>query len=284
MELTTRGVFGVTLNLDFAVQRFSEIQSGLQQNPETAEIIEEAQRLAKDTVDLTKADTRTIWRKLYDKPLYANNNKCVVRRKLERCETLFIDNHDNIGSADYYLIADIYQGMQERPHPSSNCRFTISGSLAKRLNEEFRFPAFRLHRIQGAATALKGMRKCGDSPLAWVGNGKMSEQQLSKTVATLRGAFGMGWGTVTVLHFLTDAGVAIKPDIQLIRAAAEIGAIDPGLALRTRWTDKQLINISFAVIQLSEKICGEFSRSHLRYIDKVLTDYGTLRYSNHTSC
>ena len=51
-------------------------------------------------------------------------------------------------------------------------------------------------------------------------------QRFREVYAMLKQELGSGWGHVTVLHLMTDLGIAVKPDLHLVRATRAIGLHD----------------------------------------------------------
>lgn len=82
---------------------------------------------------------------------------------------------------------------------------------------------------------------------------------------------GAGWGHITVLHFLTDLGLACKPDLHLVRTVRHLGmSLDLRNAKVPNLTDSIIINTR--VRELLRLIDGEVRPARLRYLDKVLMD------------
>ena len=121
-------------------------------------------------------------------------------------------------------------------------------------------PLCRLYSIQGAAADLRSRVERGLCPPFQ----DLSDLGLYDIVEMLKGDFGFGWGDATVLHALTDMGLAVKPDRQLQRAMAALGleCEDP-------------IKINQAVRKMRDEInrskCLSAPAS-LRYLDKVLME------------
>ena len=45
-------------------------------------------------------------------------------------------------------------------------------------------------------------------------------------IESLQKSLGKGWGPITVLHFFTDIGISIKPDLHVARTLEYIGISD----------------------------------------------------------
>jgi hypothetical protein len=103
-----------------------------------------------------------------------------------------------------------------------------------------------------------------NAPYADLGNKDPAE-----LVSTVQREMGPGWGHTTVLHFLTDLGLACKPDLHLVRTVRHLG-MSPDL------TDREVPSLSDATMinrrvrSLVEKLYGSFNPARLRYVDKTL--------------
>jgi hypothetical protein len=87
---------------------------------------------------------------------------------------------------------------------------------------------------------------------------------------------GAAWGHITVLHFLTDLGLACKPDLHLVRTVRHL-ELEGGLRPDKNPSLRESIQINRAVRSLVEEVDGSFSPARLRYTDKMLMEISKRR-------
>ena len=88
-------------------------------------------------------------------------------------------------------------------------------------------------------------------------------------MSTVQREMGPGWGHITVLHFLTDLGLACKPDLHLVRTVRHLGIVPGphgprGAKPIRRDNDKPSCSIS------GREALRFFNPARLRYVDKTL--------------
>jgi hypothetical protein len=130
-----------------------------------------------------------------------------------------------------------------------------------------------MHRpfaIQGAAGALRTRATEITPPYADLVNAGPNVM-----VPTVQREMGPGWGHITVLHFLTDLGLACKPDLHLVRTVRHLG-LSLDLKDQKVPTLADAITINRRVRLLVETLYGSVSPARLRYIDKTLMDISML--------
>lgn len=220
----------------------------------------EAKALAATTVDPKTATPDEIWRVLWDKPLYANARVDVAKRWVANI-------NDDMNGAWRILGADpaVFTIRQTRPGIQRDC-FEVQGEAAKDFVTRQSVALHRLYRIQGAAKALRARALRHAHPLA-----NIVGRPLSEVIPILQAEFGPGWGAITVLHALTDMGLAVKPDLHLVNTMRVLG-LCKGMSDRKVPDFRDAIRINDAVRQLLAAIGQTDSPSNLRYIDKVLMD------------
>lgn len=222
--------------------------------------ISEAEMLAANTVDPRTAGPDAVWRVLWDKPLFANARVEVAKRWVAEIEP-------EMAGAWKVLGADpaVFNIRQVRPGVKRDC-FEVDGVFARELVARHRVALHRLYRIQGAAVALRGRAVRNDHPFA-----DIVGRALSETIPGLQSEFGPGWGVITVLHALTDMGLAVKPDLHLVNTMRKL-KLSHGLADRKVPDFRDALQINKDVRQLLAAIGRSDDPSDLRYIDKVLMD------------
>lgn len=235
--------------------------------------LKEAEFLSNKTVDPKTASAQEIWGVLWDKPLYAYAGVGAAEHWI-----------DSISKATRNTKADIRCAWQtwgipeERPEvfnvvrvegrkgKSDKC-FRVKGEEAgcfERHSMDMP-PRFRLFSIQEAAMALRSMDDCSSDPPFR----DLSNCGLSEIVPLLKKKLGWGWGDATVMHALTDMGLAVKPDRHLKRTMTAMGieCEDPIKMNEAAQEMLKMIN--------EANILG--TRITLRYLDKVLMDISRLR-------
>ncbi|MCE8418393.1 hypothetical protein LZ190_06680 [Rhodovulum sulfidophilum] len=220
--------------------------------------IEEAKGLADTVLDPKTASRSDIWSRIWDKPLYANAKVAVADRWAEQLRP-FVPSAlaEWGGEGTTFRVTKLGKGM-------SNDSYGLEGSLAGRIGKEVRTARYRLYRIQGAAIGLRSMPE--KSPFkAFLG------QPLDDVVSTLRKAFGEGWGTISILHALTDVGLAAKPDLHLVRTCEAVELLDE-LHVSDIPSPKQCLEINQRISALCIAKYGSANAWQLRYIDKLFME------------
>lgn len=236
------------------MNRFRELEERLRRkHPEK---IEEAERLAKSIVDPRNANADQVWLVLGDKPLYTNARADVAKRiwvaqfQRECADAWCWDN-----SAWDRIVAD---------------------PRARGLT----FSVDRLRRIRGAATALRGWdRRHPEAPLrdladrlADIDQGGERDKRVSRLeeiLLGLRKELGAGWGPATILHALTDLGLACKPDRHVLRTLGHLGLISEQ---GDNPTIRRAAEVVVVVRDLVRALDGDVTPRRLRYVDKILVE------------
>ena len=172
--------------------------------------------------------------------------------------------------------------------------FRLEGALAEKIGEHTnpRIALHRLYYIQQAARVLRHRGRRSDYPFADLIDG--AEEKIEETVSKLMGEFEAGWGHVTVLHALTDMGLAVKPDIHLVRTMRHLGFCST-VPVDRQPTKRQACRIVVDVGRLQRELESEKSlgadwwgepygkddenqssamarRQRLRWLDKILME------------
>lgn len=226
--------------------------------------IEEAKMLAASTIDPRFASADAVWDVLWNKPLYANARVPVANRWVEEIRA-------DMKGAWEIMGADpaVFRILHKAPGVKREC-FEVQGDLAIDLVARHRIALHRLHRIQGAAIALRARASRSQCPFE-----DLVGQPLRASIAALQGEFGAGWGVVTVLHALTDMGLAVKPDLHLVATMRKLG-LSTGLSGRKVPDIRDAILINEDVRALLRATGQAETPSDLRYADKVLMELSRL--------
>ena len=91
----------------------------------------------------------------------------------------------------------------------------------------------------------------------------------------MRTECGVGWGPITALHFLTDLGVACKPDVHMVRTVRHMDLFK-GLSEKGNPNKKETIQINQAVFDLVGEIYGSVEPGNIRYVDKVMMEFSRM--------
>lgn len=222
--------------------------------------IQEARDLAASTVDPRIAGPDAIWRVLWDKPLYANARVNVAKRWVADIETDMAGAWKILGADPaVFRIRQVLPGVKRE-------YFEVEGAVGREFISRHNIALHRLYRIQGAATALRARAARQAYPFA-----DIVGSALSVTIPKLQAELGPGWGVITVLHALTDMGLAVKPDLHLVNTMRSL-QLSKGLADRKVPDFQDALKINQDVRTLLKNLGRDDDPSTLRYFDKVLMD------------
>lgn len=228
-----------------------------QARPEIAEI---ADRLGDRICPVSELETDAVWSLLSEKPLYANSRIATGDNRAKALRKFKSDLWRVLGvEGSGYQISHTGRGIKRDS-------FSMSGSGANELYGATRIPLHRLYAVQGAARVFRSwVSQHGRFPASWLAKASPLERML-----LLRRQLGFGWGTITVLHFLTDVGLGAKPDVHLVRSATDIGLIEPIIGAIP--TELECVYIVEKVADLAKAVFGDTLPGALRYTDKVLME------------
>jgi hypothetical protein len=224
------------------------------------EVRKEAEVLAAGITDPRTATADVIWELTWNKPLYANTKVEIGKSWVEKLKPHMRGAwHHWGGEGDSFCITKVGKGIRTEA-------FKAVSPLAQQIRDETGIAMYRLFAIQGAAEALRARAARSRTPYADLVN-----VDIGVMVPAVKREMGPGWGLITVLHFLTDLGLACKPDLNLVRTVRHLG-----LEVKLR-PDKvpnltESIQINRKVRSLVEELDGSFSLARLRYTDKILME------------
>ena len=219
--------------------------------------INKAKRLAKKTLNPSTDMQEEVWRILWDKPLFAN-----VRVKTAKgwIDSVKKEMKKEGSWRTWGEKPDEFDIHKDKPGRRRDC-FDVRGQAARSFLDRCTIPLHRLYAIQEAAKFLcRRSRERPDRPPFE----DLPNRQLREAVRKLRGDFGWGWGEVTVLHALTDMGLAVKPDLHLTNTVRHLGL-----------DSREPLEINEHVHQLLITLGSEWQadiKNKLRYVDKVLME------------
>lgn len=223
----------------------------------------EADQLRDTVLDPHTADIESCWEVMWSKPLYANTYVHIGERKRAAIAPQMSGSWRFIGDDDERFLISHIGGRNATEN------FSIQGVLANAMHATHKIAAHRLFAIQGAASFLRTLAaQAGEqAPFAF-----FADERLSKLVPDLRHQLGRGWGPISVLHMLTDLGLAVKPDLHLVRTVRRLGLLT-GLGEVKVPNEETAVRINEAVAKLAFEYGGSSSRAaNLRYMDKLLME------------
>jgi len=94
-------------------------------------------------------------------------------------------------------------------------------------------------------------------------------KDLPSILGLLKEKFGFGWGFTTILHFLTDLGLACKTDIHLVRTVSALGI---WAGEKDQLNIREAIEVNQIVNTLAQKIYRDVTPPRFRELDKNLMD------------
>lgn len=219
--------------------------------------IAEAKQLAEKIVDSSGSDADMVWSVLWDKPLFANTRVPVAERWCAELNPQMVGAWRLLGKSDHFMVTKTGRGIQRSS-------FAITGQAAEAITQSG-IALHRLYAIQGAARATRQRAASSDKPFE-----DLPKLELLEAVKLLREEFGAGWGPITILHFLTDLGLAVKPDLHLMRTMQHFSG---SLTRNSRSSSfSEAIAVNRAVQILGAELGLEASPTNTRYLDKVLME------------
>lgn len=153
-----------------------------------------------------------IWEYAWNKPLYANTKVEIGKSWVEKLKPHMRGAwHHWGGEGDSVCITKVGKGIRTEA-------FKAVSPLAQQIRDETGIAMYRLFAIQGAAEALRARAARSRTPYADLVN-----VDPGVMVPAVQREMGPGWGLITALHFLTDLGLACKPDLNLVRTVRHLG-------------------------------------------------------------
>lgn len=234
------------------------------------EAISEAEELARFITNPETASADEIWPRIWDKPIYAHCRVEAAKARVGRLQPYASGAWRTWGNgledAFYIDPRNIRGGSDKEAFLGS------ANSRARAIHDTARIPLRRLFAIQGSACALRQrVEQYGEYPYRDLP--ERAATDLRGLVFALRGEMGLFWGHTTVLHFLTDLGLACKTDVWLMRTCRHLGLADD---FKDRKVPKlqDAILINQRVRELVRALDGKVTGQRLRYVDKVLMEIG----------
>ena len=255
---------GTVIADDATIARACERYLDLRQRLPQVAVAEIEEVLATLPIDPRTATANQAWRVIWDKPLFANTKVATGWRWINELMP-FMEDAWQVWGADpeQFVITRIGRGRDAGS-------FQVAGAQAKEVRAATGTSVHRLYAIQNAAELLRGLAAQSDTPAL-----RFWTEPLDTLVPDLRRKLGWGWGPITVLHMLTDFGVAGKPDLHVMRSLRQFGIWS---SPSDQPSDEEALAINHAIRQMVLKT-GELTPKRLRRIDielMALSRYGLI--------
>ncbi|WP_145953424.1 hypothetical protein [Oceaniglobus indicus] len=222
--------------------------------------IVEADQLAGEVLHIEEAQAIELWQVIWNKPIFANSTVKGAEGTIAKLKGAgFMDDAllEWGTSRKVFLIDKVGNG-------SARASFVCHGKWFDKQSLLGQIPRHRLYAIQNAAIALRRRTEVRAYPFS-----DLSANTTAQNVVLLRSEFGAFWGDITVLHLLTDLGLAIKPDLHLVKTVAALrGPTCKGKVPNT----SESLAINNFVHDLLMRVEGKFAPGKLRRMDKLLME------------
>ena len=220
--------------------------------------IQEAIRLAEGIVDPYDSPTDKCWSIIWNKPLFANTKVPIAAKYVKYLEDNQMAAFDEWADEDTIDILHTGKG-------SSVTSFEFASDRAKEIRENSGIAPHRLFAIQNGARLLKSRAGRSKYPFSDLSPNISSNK---KAFLSFKAEFGKFWGDITVLHLLTDMGLAVKPDLHLVNTVNHLtGSNYDGVPKL-----KECLEINEVALSISQNLFGTDSPYDLRITDKVLME------------
>ena len=230
------------------------------------EAIANAEELADSVVELTQVDRPTMWRLIWTKVLYANMRVNRAKQFIEMLQPYLLTTPSIL---EHWEQAFCVKYRKLDRHWTSSQNYEYVGMSVSEARRRTGVAGRRLNAIYGAGCAF----------IRWNSQElyRLERLSLEEQMSEIQSQFGLGWGTITVAHLLTDLGLAIKPDLHLVNTVCRLGIYDwrrvrPNQVPSAR----HILGIISAVNELNRVLHKEENlaaqRRKLRWLDKILME------------
>ncbi|WP_417371842.1 hypothetical protein [Gelidibacter japonicus] len=210
-----------------------------------------------------------IWYSVWQKPLRAATNNTASNKKVADLEPYMKDFWKEFDCDNHpYLMRKIGKG-------NGNKDYTYIGAKSQAFEQKHKIGRPKFYKIQNGARCFYKREQIDKSifPELVIPDNELKafifSDKLKQTITKLSEEFGSGWGVVTILHLMTDAGTAVKPDLHLIRTLKKIGLIKIGMPERFSSLDQNVEAVRIAAA-LCEECYDDVTAHNLRKIDMDL--------------
>lgn len=252
----------MTVELQVALNKYWKYRDALLSMCPQAQV--DADTLADHVVDCRSASADDVWRVMWDKPLYANRRLAAAERLVKWAEPHMpgVWRSDNkigpfsVSRKPKHLWADTAGKSNESFREETGAK--VDEFQRNGIAYQFTYAMVEAGRY------LKARAAKYDPPLA-----DFAEKDLEALATDLKTRLGFNWGHITVLHFLTDLGLACKPDIHLVRTMDALGLYT---CKGKRPTFQEAIEMNRILKRFLPLAYGEVSPRNLRHLDKMLME------------
>lgn len=228
-----------------------------------------------------KIQVSNVWQRGKDKPCWSNIQVAVGKRiSSDLLLSEDFNSHTTIASDEWEIV------MRERGRRwKANENFELRGRIVKAFIHSLtpgglKSFLWKMYAIRNLAVALESDTDVRSMVSELAGIGHLPAEDLTQWTDSFSRHVGMGWGPVTVYHLLTDLGVAVKPDLHLVRSAVRMGLLSPQVPSDVDQEGIDMVSehsVVVAVIELSKSIkataCPSKPNTSLREVDKVLMEW-----------
>lgn len=215
-------------------------------------------------IDPRTADVDAAWKAIWPKPLYAYARVPAADGWISELNPFMAGAWRTWGTNP----ASVIINKSETGRAADD--FTLTGDRVPELRKASQVSSARLLAIQNAGLALRARSLRSETPVKdfWT-------RPLEELVPALKAELGWGWGGTTIIHMLTDFGVAVKPDRHVMRSLRALGIWNSP-------ADQVSLSQGIAVnraIRLLALALGELTPKNLRRIDihlMLLSKYGII--------
>ena len=228
-------------------------------------------------------DKEAIWSAGRDKPCFSNikvQSGEKMAKQLSECNSF--NDYKIIASEDWKISAAENRDKKKTSYNLEGKRvIEFCDSLEGGLNSYI----WKLFCICEFAKLLND-DNCYINQLIDMGNDALLKEKLipikkiKDWVKNFNKSSPFGWGAVTSYHMLTDLGLAVKPDIHLVRSICRLGLLQgfsPYLSSEELKLNKKAEEKAVEVAINLAKVIAEYKkikiRSSLREVDKVLMEW-----------
>lgn len=228
----------------------------------------EAGGLAESVLDATSASADEVWRIVWQRPIYAGRHVKAANNWIARLENELDGAWRQIASTpDAFRIDYIAPTGTERVVGKgvalADSSFDLVGTTVVAWKAS-KLPSKVINAMVEGGRSVARRAALNSAPFA-----DLAGMDVGDSVDMVMSEFGRGWGHISALHFLTEFGLACKPDIHLVRASKALGLFD---AKRDQVSRKDALAIVEQVKALTLSVYGRADGGCLRLVDKVLMD------------
>lgn len=258
------GLHVVGVNWTKSARLFHRYQNRLYaKNPQAKQ---DADNASQALVDCRFALADEIWPVLWSKPLYTNRytdvGQVFVDRASDDMQYVWAQRSDE----KLFYLEQRHKDEWSSKNGTKNADFTNVSPLVTKFQASYSIPYKRSYSMLGALRYLKAVHEKDPiaPPFAY-----LAEMPLKEAIALLHDQLGWGWAQVTASHFLTDLGLACKPDRHLMRTIRAIGLTSIASDNPSAEEVAEVVDILRHFLQYAY---GDDTPASFRHMDKTLME------------